>query len=207
MGNPNSIWVNILKSSKELDYKNVRLDALVKTNWRWFLYEILGRLMNWCPLNEKRFLGFSYWTRRRMRWWRTIFLLLLFYFIFVFGLSLASNTSAGRGIQIVESAYWYGEEWNGGVHCCVDNIIDMGTLVIDNTPARWSKDVLIKINAFIWKLLLDKLPNRDNLEKTGLDVPSTLCGKCDDVTETGNHVFLNCQVVWRYGDWWVCKYS
>ncbi|PWA46631.1 RNA-directed DNA polymerase, eukaryota [Artemisia annua] len=86
------------------------------------------------------------------------------------------------------------------------SIIDTGTLVIDNTPTRWSKDVPIKINVFIWKLLLDKLPTRDNLEEKGLDVPSSLCGVCDHVTESSSHVFLSCQVameIWRqFGRWW-----
>ncbi|GKA16393.1 RNA-directed DNA polymerase, eukaryota [Tanacetum coccineum] len=45
------------------------------------------------------------------------------------------------------------------------SIIDTRFLVIDSTPTRWSKDVPIKINVFIWKLLFDKLPTRDNLEK------------------------------------------
>nr|GEU89933.1 RNA-directed DNA polymerase, eukaryota [Tanacetum cinerariifolium] len=69
-----------------------------------------------------------------------------------------------------------------------------------------NRDVLIKINVFIRRLLLNKLPARDNLEKKGFDIPSTLCGICDDVAETGSHFFLRCQFaleIWRQiASWW-----
>ncbi|GKB09856.1 RNA-directed DNA polymerase, eukaryota [Tanacetum coccineum] len=57
-----------------------------------------------------------------------------------------------------------------------------------------------------FSLLHRKLPIRDNLEKKGLDIPSTLCGICDDVAETGSHIFLRCQFaleIWRQiARWW-----
>nr|GEV19201.1 RNA-directed DNA polymerase, eukaryota [Tanacetum cinerariifolium] len=101
---------------------------------------------------------------------------------------------------------WSGDGTWGFTVESVRSIIDTGFLVNDNTPTRWSKVVPIKINVFMWKLLFDKLPTRDNLEKKGLDVPSILCGICDDVTETASHVFLRCEFaleIWRQiARWW-----
>ncbi|GJU08211.1 RNA-directed DNA polymerase, eukaryota [Tanacetum coccineum] len=152
-GNSNSIWVNILKASKELESKNVGLDALVKKQIGDGGYKILGR---------------HCWIGELWVW-----------------------AGDGTGVFTVASER---------------SIIDTRFLVIDSTPTRWSKDVPIKINVFIWKLLFDKLPTHDNLEKKGLDVPSTLCGICDDVTETASHIFVRCEFaleIWReIARWW-----
>ncbi|PWA97103.1 RNA-directed DNA polymerase, eukaryota [Artemisia annua] len=209
--------VNILKASKELDAKNVSLDALVKkrigdgTDTMFWKDMWIGE----CPLKEKFPRIFrldaepnakvkdrillsldSVWLRRHLRGgaefeqWNHLLTLL------------------GSCTLSPQKDRWVSSGDGTGVFTVASgrNIIDMGTLVIDNTPTRWSKDVLIKINVFIWKLLLDKLLTRDNLEEKGLDVPSSLCGICDDVTECSSHVFLSCQVameIWRQiGRWW-----
>ncbi|GJU04032.1 RNA-directed DNA polymerase, eukaryota [Tanacetum coccineum] len=46
------------------------------------------------------------------------------------------------------------------------------------TPTRWSKVLPIKLNVFMWRMLLDKLPTRSNLAIRGLDVPCSLCPNC-----------------------------
>ncbi|GJT06022.1 hypothetical protein Tco_0840484 [Tanacetum coccineum] len=53
-------------------------------------------------------------------------------------------------------------------------LIDKGTLVIGEEETRWSKLVPIKINVFIWRMILDKLPTRLNLMLRGLDVQCNL---------------------------------
>ncbi|GJW74853.1 RNA-directed DNA polymerase, eukaryota [Tanacetum coccineum] len=55
-------------------------------------------------------------------------------------------------------------------------LIDKGTLVIGEEETRRSKLVPIKINVFMWRMILDKLPTRLNLMLRGLDVQSNLCG-------------------------------
>ncbi|GKA18145.1 RNA-directed DNA polymerase, eukaryota [Tanacetum coccineum] len=101
---------------------------------------------------------------------------------------------------------WSGDETGGFTIVLAMSIIDTDFLGTDNTPTRWSKDVPIKINVFMWKLLFDKLLTRNNLEKKGLNVHSILCGICDDVTETASHVFLRCEFsleIWRQiARWW-----
>ncbi|GJZ19234.1 RNA-directed DNA polymerase, eukaryota [Tanacetum coccineum] len=85
-------------------------------------------------------------------------------------------------------------------------LINKGTLVIGEEETRWSKVVPIKINVFIWRMILDKLPTRLNLMLRGLDVQSNLCGICGTHIESIDHVMLHCQVasdLWRLiGRWW-----
>ncbi|GJT01314.1 RNA-directed DNA polymerase, eukaryota [Tanacetum coccineum] len=172
------LWVKIIKISKELDSKNVSLDALVKKRIGdgWLRRRPRGGAELGCRIEQGGDLEVPRWT------WKKI----------------------GNGILEVENRLGGGQKnktsWRGTNFCPC--IIDTGFLVIDNTPTRWSKDVPIKINVFIWKLL----PICDNLEKKGLGIPSTLCGICDDVVETGSHVFMRCQFaleIWRQiARWW-----
>ncbi|GJS85893.1 nucleotide-binding alpha-beta plait domain-containing protein [Tanacetum coccineum] len=73
-------------------------------------------------------------------------------------------------------------------------LIDKGTLVIGEEETRWSKLVPIKINVFMWRMILDKLPTRLNLMLRGLDVQSNLCVICGTHIESIDHVMLHCQV-------------
>ncbi|GJT81344.1 hypothetical protein Tco_1055686 [Tanacetum coccineum] len=50
-------------------------------------------------------------------------------------------------------------------------VIDKHVLITSSTPTRWSKVLPVKLNVFMWRMLLDKLPTRSNLAIRGLDVP------------------------------------
>lgn len=79
--------------------------------------------------------------------------------------------------------------------------------------AKWSKLTWIKwcppkINAFIWKLLLDRIPTRVNLRKRKIlhELVSPCCFLCnEDVDETSSHLFFNCSFsskIWSaLGNW------
>ncbi|GJU96420.1 RNA-directed DNA polymerase, eukaryota, reverse transcriptase zinc-binding domain protein [Tanacetum coccineum] len=54
-------------------------------------------------------------------------------------------------------------------------VIDKHVLITSSTPTRWYKVLPIKLNIFMWRMLLDKLPTRSNLAIRGLDVPCCLC--------------------------------
>ncbi|PWA67413.1 RNA-directed DNA polymerase, eukaryota [Artemisia annua] len=217
LGNSNSVWVNILKTSKKLDAKNVSLDALVKKRigdgtdtifWKdiWIgeypLKEKFPRIFRLdtesnARVKDRILLSLdSVWLRRHPR----VGLNSNSGIIFLLCLALVPY------LHKKDRWVWSGDGTRVFIVASGRSIIDTGTLVIDNTPTRWSKDVPIKINVFIWKLLLDKLPTRDNLEEKGLDAPSTLCGICDDVTESSSHIFLSFQVateIWRQiCRWW-----
>ncbi|GKA86090.1 F-box domain containing protein [Tanacetum coccineum] len=71
---------------------------------------------------------------------------------------------------------------------------------------RWNKNLPIKVNIHTWRLFLDRLPTRYNLDIRGIDLDSTRCPICDNGIETANHVFMDCSVaigVWdSISSWW-----
>ncbi|GJX76532.1 RNA-directed DNA polymerase, eukaryota [Tanacetum coccineum] len=70
--------------------------------------------------------------------------------------------------------------------------IDEHTLVGGFTSTRWTRCVPIKVNVFMWRLSLDKLPTLVNLDRKGIDVASLLCLVCCECVENVNHLFFSC---------------
>ena len=62
----------------------------------------------------------------------------------------------------------------------------MGDSLLSN---EYIFDICIKLNTFCWRLLLNRLPNKDNILYRGIDVPSSVCPICNHVVEEVNHVF------------------
>ncbi|GJR60540.1 RNA-directed DNA polymerase, eukaryota, reverse transcriptase zinc-binding domain protein [Tanacetum coccineum] len=85
-------------------------------------------------------------------------------------------------------------------------VIDKHVLITSSTPTRWSKVLPIKLNVFMWRMLLDKLPTRSNLAIRGLDVPCSLCPNCGMGVETRDHLFFVCpmalDLLGLLGRWW-----
>ncbi|GJZ13640.1 RNA-directed DNA polymerase, eukaryota, reverse transcriptase zinc-binding domain protein [Tanacetum coccineum] len=73
-------------------------------------------------------------------------------------------------------------------------VIDKHVLITSPSPTRWSKVLPIKLNVFLWRMFLDKLPTRANLSNRGLGIPYTLCPNCEAGVETSNHLFFECPV-------------
>nr|GEZ89587.1 RNA-directed DNA polymerase, eukaryota [Tanacetum cinerariifolium] len=73
-------------------------------------------------------------------------------------------------------------------------LIDAKTLVVDFNATRWNRCIPIKVNVFLWRLVLNKLPTRVNLDTKGIDVDSVLCLICCVNVETVNHVFFSCEM-------------
>ncbi|GJT66730.1 RNA-directed DNA polymerase, eukaryota [Tanacetum coccineum] len=57
--------------------------------------------------------------------------------------------------------------------------IDKKLLISGSEPTRWCKVIPQKVNILAWRISLDKLPTRINLDVRGFDVPSILCPICD----------------------------
>ena len=72
------------------------------------------------------------------------------------------------------------------------NYIDSKTLVVDHSSTRWNTLVPIKVNIFTWRLSLNKVPTRDNLDKRGIDIHSLICPVRDLEIETVGHPFFSC---------------
>ncbi|KAJ9536162.1 hypothetical protein OSB04_un000663 [Centaurea solstitialis] len=84
--------------------------------------------------------------------------------------------------------------------------IDDRTLEEAEKTTMWSKVVPGKINLFIWRLRIDRLPTRVNLAKRGIEIQSTACPLCNRSDEHLEHVFLNCstakEIMAHLVSWW-----
>ncbi|GJR24839.1 retrovirus-related pol polyprotein from transposon TNT 1-94 [Tanacetum coccineum] len=49
-----------------------------------------------------------------------------------------------------------------------------------------------KVNIFMWRLFLHRLPHRFNLSSRGLDIVSIMCKVCNKHVESNIHVFFSC---------------
>nr|GEX75066.1 RNA-directed DNA polymerase, eukaryota [Tanacetum cinerariifolium] len=84
-------------------------------------------------------------------------------------------------------------------------LIDLKLLPSISTPTVWDKFLPRKVNIFLWRLSLDRLPHRLNLSSRSLDIPTISCSSCNGNVESADHVFFECDLVkeiWRL----VCKW-
>ncbi|GJY40357.1 RNA-directed DNA polymerase, eukaryota, reverse transcriptase zinc-binding domain protein [Tanacetum coccineum] len=74
-------------------------------------------------------------------------------------------------------------------------------MIANSLPStRWCKIIPWKVNIFMWRLLLDRLPHRLNLLSRGLDIDSILCPVCSEHVESNSHAFFSCSAasnIWR----------
>ncbi|XP_071728427.1 uncharacterized protein [Rutidosis leptorrhynchoides] len=96
-------------------------------------------------------------------------------------------------------------------HLCLDDdsdftvsntraYIDDRLLPTTDVCTRWLKVLLRKINIFLWRLAMDRLPTRVNLARRGLEIEDTNCVSCNHNFESVQHVFFACSVaseLWR----------
>ncbi|XP_071728466.1 uncharacterized protein [Rutidosis leptorrhynchoides] len=64
----------------------------------------------------------------------------------------------------------------------------------------WLKQVPRKINVYLWRLALDRLPTRLNLLRRGIEIQTIRCVSCDIAIESIHHVMFDCEVasdLWR----------
>ncbi|GJS80882.1 RNA-directed DNA polymerase, eukaryota, reverse transcriptase zinc-binding domain protein [Tanacetum coccineum] len=71
---------------------------------------------------------------------------------------------------------------------------------------RWNRNIPIKVNVFLWRAMLNKLPSKVNLDMRGFDVDSILCPICLGDLKMVNHSFFNCVLakdLWHLlAKWW-----
>ncbi|GJT20177.1 RNA-directed DNA polymerase, eukaryota [Tanacetum coccineum] len=79
-------------------------------------------------------------------------------------------------------------------------------MIANSFPStRWCKIIPRKVNIFMWRLLLDRLPHRLNLSSRGLDIDSILCPVCSEHVESNSHAFFSCSAasnIWRLVRGW-----
>ncbi|GKB76698.1 RNA-directed DNA polymerase, eukaryota [Tanacetum coccineum] len=88
------------------------------------------------------------------------------------------------------------------IRSSIDSII----LPSDAISTRWVKFVPIKINVFVWRARLDRLPTRVNLDRRGVTLDSVLCPVCGMATEDSSHVLFRCElaslIIRKICRWW-----
>ncbi|GJR74302.1 RNA-directed DNA polymerase, eukaryota, reverse transcriptase zinc-binding domain protein [Tanacetum coccineum] len=88
----------------------------------------------------------------------------------------------------------------------VRHLVDSYILDTGHEATRWNRSLRIKVNVFLWRLKLNKLPSRVNLDRRGIEVSSLLCPSCHGDIETVNHSFFNCDMakdLWSLlSNWW-----
>nr|GEX67515.1 putative reverse transcriptase domain-containing protein [Tanacetum cinerariifolium] len=67
-------------------------------------------------------------------------------------------------------------------------LIDAKTLVVDSNATRWNRYIPITVIVFLWRLVLNKLTTRVNLDRKRIDVDLVLCPICCLDVETANHI-------------------
>ncbi|GJW15168.1 RNA-directed DNA polymerase, eukaryota [Tanacetum coccineum] len=76
--------------------------------------------------------------------------------------------------------------------------IDQNILPTLAHTTTWDKSIPRKVNVFMWRLSLDRLPHRLNLSSRGMDIPAISCPSCNANVESANHVFFECDIGNRY---------
>nr|GEZ09993.1 putative ribonuclease H protein At1g65750 family [Tanacetum cinerariifolium] len=71
---------------------------------------------------------------------------------------------------------------------------------------RWNRLVPKKVNIFVWRAIIGKLPVRVGLDKRGIDLDTILCPCCGDIVESCDHSLILCNMamsVWeKILNWW-----
>ena len=78
--------------------------------------------------------------------------------------------------------------------------IDDAILPTLDVSTMWCKILPKKVNIFLWRLNLDRIPHRFNLSRRGLKIQSISCPLCSNGMESNNHIFYTCDValhIWR----------
>ena len=69
----------------------------------------------------------------------------------------------------------------------------------------WEIKVPPKALSFVWRLLWDRLPTKDNLIKRQIQVENDLCPFCHSQSETASHLFFTCGKImplwWEFLSW------
>ncbi|GJS50252.1 RNA-directed DNA polymerase, eukaryota [Tanacetum coccineum] len=92
---------------------------------------------------------------------------------------------------------WYWDLNGDGVFLVKDvrSLLDEVFLPKMDAPTRWIKCIPIKVNVFVWKLSLDRLPTRSNLLSRNILVSDVACPLCDHELEDSSHLFFGCPIV------------
>ncbi|XP_071695233.1 uncharacterized protein [Rutidosis leptorrhynchoides] len=90
----------------------------------------------------------------------------------------------------------------------LSSMIDEKKLLPGNQFAETSRNKSIpqKVEIFVWRAKLNRLPVRSELDKRGMDLDTILCPICGDETKSVDHLLFKCKKViefWKFFlKWW-----
>lgn len=106
--------------------------------------------------------------------------------------------TVSNGIKIFHLYWLLGEELDSSIgflvrsiHC---HIVDT-RIPICGIATRWNRFIPIKINVFIWHVLLDCIPTRCNLDERGIDLDFVLYPVLRKDMEDVSHFFFKCLLI------------
>ncbi|KAI3771839.1 hypothetical protein L6452_03008 [Arctium lappa] len=103
---------------------------------------------------------------------------------------------------------WMGGEKDEFTVCDIKKLIEEGVVADGDhvKETKWLKEVPKKVNIFMWRARLGRLPCKEVLDKIGMDLPSILCPRCQKMVETVNHALVECEEVAKIWEgvtrWW-----
>ncbi|KAJ9553756.1 hypothetical protein OSB04_017801 [Centaurea solstitialis] len=86
------------------------------------------------------------------------------------------------------------------------SIIDLLSIPSNSNRRFWNKWLPPRVNCFIWRLFLNRIPTRSNLSSRGVTLSSTTCPLCHGEEEKEDHLFYACpmvKIVWNWFLEWV----
>ncbi|PWA39473.1 reverse transcriptase domain, Reverse transcriptase zinc-binding domain protein [Artemisia annua] len=87
--------------------------------------------------------------------------------------------------------------------------LSMGQCLGKKTHA-WNPLIPRKVNIFVWRAVLDRLPVLTKIDTRGIDIPTVLCPLCEEVPESLDHILIACpkvKLIWRKCfSWWGVKF-
>ncbi|GKC24851.1 RNA-directed DNA polymerase, eukaryota, reverse transcriptase zinc-binding domain protein [Tanacetum coccineum] len=74
-------------------------------------------------------------------------------------------------------------------------LIDSKLLPSILPSTSWDNILPRKVNIFLWRLSLDRLPHRLNRSSRSIDIPTISCSSCNGNVESADHIFFACDLV------------
>ncbi|GJS40237.1 RNA-directed DNA polymerase, eukaryota, reverse transcriptase zinc-binding domain protein [Tanacetum coccineum] len=77
----------------------------------------------------------------------------------------------------------------------LDMLVEISSAEINEVEDTfWDKNIPRKVNIFIWRLILDRLPHKLNLSSYGIVIQAISCPSFNDNVESSNHIFFECNI-------------
>nr|KAJ0200013.1 hypothetical protein LSAT_V11C600315130 [Lactuca sativa] len=66
---------------------------------------------------------------------------------------------------------------------------------------NWIHEVPLKVNCFMWRASMDRIPTATALLKRGVLIGTSICSYCESEDEDVNHVILRCPMAAKVWEW------